>query len=108
MDERERRIGLNEAMFRQGNEAGSAISTEFEAGSFEIVCECGAIECTDRIPISNAAYAALRSESHRFAVIPGHERPEVEEVIAAEDGYYVVEKISPEARRLAERTDPNT
>jgi hypothetical protein len=108
MDERERRMALNEAMFRQVNEAVSSISSDFEAGSFEIVCECGAIECTDRIPIGNAAYAALRSEPHRFAVIPGHERPEVEEVIATEDGYHVVEKTSPEARRLAERTDPNT
>ena len=108
MDERERRIGLNEAMFRQVNEAVSAISSDFEAADFEIVCECGAIECTDRIPISNAGYASLRRESHQFAVIPGHERPDVEKVVVAEDGYYVVEKTSPEARKLAERTDPNT
>jgi len=108
MDERARRMGLNEAMFRQVNEAVSAISSEFEAPTFEIVCECGAIECTDRIPIGNAAYAALRREPHQFAVIPGHERPEVEIVVAIEDGYYVVEKTSPEARQLAERTDPTT
>jgi hypothetical protein len=41
MDERERRIGLNEALFREVNEAVSDINADFEAPDFEIVCECG-------------------------------------------------------------------
>jgi hypothetical protein len=105
MDERERRLGLNEALFRQVNEAVSDISDDFDAADFEIVCECGDLGCSDRIQITNAAYAALRSESHQFALVPGHEIPDVETVIADEGAYYVVRKDSPAARELAERTD---
>jgi hypothetical protein len=108
MDERERRIGLNEALFREVNEAVSDINADFEAPDFEIVCECGDLGCTDKIHVANAAYSTLRSESHQFAVVPGHEIPEVEQVIADKDGYYIVEKTAPEARALAERTDRNT
>ena len=86
----------------------SGISAAFEAADFEIVCECGDLGCSDRIHITNRAYSALRSESHQFAVVPGHEIPDVETVIADESAYYVVRKDAQEARVLAERTDPNT
>jgi len=107
MDEREQRIGLNEALFREVNEAVSGISEGFAAPDFEIVCECGDLGCTERIHVTSAAYSALRSESHQFAVVPGHEIPDVERVIADEGGYYVIRKSAPEARELAERTDSN-
>jgi hypothetical protein len=108
MDERKRRIGLNEALFRQVNEAVSEISGSggFDAPDFEIVCECGVLECQDRIPVTRGAYAALRSNSHHFAIVPGHEIPDVETVVADEGAYYIVSKDAPEARALAERTDP--
>jgi hypothetical protein len=108
MEERARRIGLNEALFRQVNEAVADINDDFEASDFEIVCECGDLGCSERIHITNAAYTALRGESHQFALVPGHEIPDVEQVIADEGGYYVVRKTAPEARELAERTDPNS
>jgi hypothetical protein len=108
MDERDRRIGLNEALFRQVNEAVSNVSGDYDVPDFEIVCECGDMGCTDKIHLTNAAYSALRSESHQFALVPGHETPDVEQVIADAGGYYVVEKSNPAARELAERTDPNT
>ena len=107
MDERERRIGLNEALFRQVNEAVSTLSGDLEVPDFEIVCECGDLDCTEKIHVTNAAYSALRSESHQFALVPGHETPDVEQVIEDAGGYYVVEKTNPGARGLAERTDPN-
>lgn len=107
MDERARRIGLNEALFREVNEAVSSISGD-SAPDFEIVCECGDLGCSERIHITNAAYTALRSDSHQFALVPGHEIPDVEQVIADEGAYSVVRKTAPEARELAERTDPNT
>jgi hypothetical protein len=107
MDERERRIGLNEALFRQVNEAVSDISEDFDAGDFEIVCECGDLGCDEKIPVTNEAYSAIRSDPHQFALVPGHEIPDVEEVIADEGNYYIVKKTAPEARDMAERTDLN-
>jgi hypothetical protein len=108
MDERERRIGLNEALFREVNQAVADISGEFDASDFEIVCECGRLDCQDRIALTNAAYSTLRSDSHQFAVIPGHEIPDVETVVEDEGAYYVVKKDKAEARKLAERTDPTS
>jgi hypothetical protein len=108
MDERARRIGLNEALFRQVNEAVSGITDDFGSSDMEIVCECGDLECTKRIHLSTTAYSAVRDESDQFAIAPGHEIPDVEDVIADEGSYYVVRKSTPEARELAERTDPNS
>jgi hypothetical protein len=107
MDERERRLGLNEAMFRQVNEAVSDISGDLGVPGFEIVCECDDLNCTERIHVTRAAYSALRSESRLFAVVPGHETTNVETVVADEVTYHVVRKDEPEARAVAERTDPN-
>jgi len=105
MDERGRRIGLKEPLFREVNEAVSDISDELGTSEFEIVCECGSLECSEKVPVTSAAYNGLRSDSHQFAVVPGHEIPDVETVIADEGLYYVVRKDSPEAREIAERTD---
>ena len=66
MDERERRIGLNEALFREVNEAVSGISEKFHSQTFEIVCECGDTACTDRIELTREEYEAVRSESTQF------------------------------------------
>ena len=52
-----------------------------QARSFDIVCECGDAECMERFAITNDAYAALRSDVHRFAVVPGHELPDLERTV---------------------------
>jgi hypothetical protein len=106
MDERDRRIGLNEALFRQVNEAVEGLSSRLDVEDFAIVCECGDLGCTDKIHLTPAAYRALRDDASHFAVVPGHEVPDVERVIEENEGYFVVEKSAPEARELAERTDP--
>jgi hypothetical protein len=106
MDERERRIGLNEALFREVNEAVSGISEKFHSRTFEIVCECGDTDCTDRIELTREAYEAVRSESTQFAIKPGHEIPDVETIVSRHDDYVVVMKVAPEAAEMAEETDP--
>jgi hypothetical protein len=105
MDERERRIGLNEALFREVNEAVRDVSVKLDVPDFEVVCECGALDCSERIEMTPAAYRALRTNSHHFALVPGHQVPDVERVISDEDTYLIVEKITPAARELAEDTD---
>jgi hypothetical protein len=51
---------------------------------------------------------ALRSNSHHFAVYPGHVAPDVERVVAQRAGYEVVEKVEPLPRLIAESTDPRS
>ena len=48
----------------------------------------------------------MRSEATWFAVLPGHEIAEVEQVVASRDGYDIVEKQPGPAADEAEATDP--
>ena len=84
MSERERRIGLNEAVYREVNEKLRAVNEVFATitDNFEIMCECGNSACDNRISIAPAAYEELRRDPVLFAIAPGHEIPDVEVVVA--------------------------
>jgi hypothetical protein len=101
------RIARNEALFRQVNEQIDAVN-DWGAGasSFGIVCECGLATCGETIQIERARYEAVRRHAERFIVRPGHEFPDVEEVVEHGDGFDVVAKRPGLPRRLAEETDP--
>jgi len=105
MSERERRIGSNEALFREVNERISRIQDDFgQAQSFEIVCECGRSDCEERLQISHQAYRQVRSNPLHFVVVPGHENPDMERVIERDKTYVVIEKTDEEAAEVAEET----
>jgi hypothetical protein len=108
MDERERRIGLNEAVFREANERIQELNETFATFTDELVlvCECGDGKCVEQITMPPGAYEELRADPAHFAVAPGHEIPDVERVIAQRDGYDVVRKSEGEPQRIAEVTDP--
>jgi hypothetical protein len=108
MDERERRIGLNEAVFREANERIQELNETFATFTDELVlvCECGDGKCAEQITMPPAAYEELRADPAHFAVAPGHEIPDVERVIAQRDGYDVVRKSEGDPQRIAEVTDP--
>jgi hypothetical protein len=103
VSDRGARVGVNESLFREVNERIEDLHEQLgDAQSFEIVCECGDGECMERFAITNGAYAELRSNDRRFAVVPGHELPELERTIERNDRYVVVEKTDPEAAEAAE------
>jgi hypothetical protein len=107
MDERERRIGLNEAVFREVNERLRGLNEAFGTitEKMEIVCECADPGCTERITMSVAEYEELRSEPDRFAVVPGHAVPtDVEEVVAHGTGWEMVRKRPGGPAELARET----
>ena len=108
MDERAKRIGLNEALFREVNERVKGINDGFgtRLEEAEFVCECGQEACTEQIRLRMPDYEALRADPTHFAVLPGHEIPDVETVIARQDGYLIVEKHPGEPAELAEETSP--
>jgi hypothetical protein len=97
----ERRIAMNEATFRKVNEAIQAGRAQ-SADTVEVICECGRLGCVEHLRIDADAYNAVRGHRRRFVVVPGHELPEVEQVVDRGDGYLVVEKTG-EAGRVAER-----
>jgi hypothetical protein len=81
---REERIAENEDGFRHLNE---------ELGVMGVfVCECGEATCREPVRMPRERYREIRSNSRRFFVRPGHEKPDVEAVVAREDAWTVVEK----------------
>jgi hypothetical protein len=109
MEERKRRIGENEAIFRSVNEQVSNLTGKLviAAETMTIVCECGARSCTDRFEIETSAYAAVRADPTRFVVKPGHDLPETETVVEKNDVYWTVQKDPGLPAELARATDPN-
>lgn len=109
MNERKRRIGENEAIFRSVNEQVRGLTSTFanSAGRMKIVCECGARSCTDQFEIDMSAYAEVRAESTLFVVKPGHDLPESETVVAKNDVFWTVRKDPGIPAEIARATDPN-
>lgn len=108
MSSREERIGLNEAVFREVNERIESLAQTFELDKqpLDLICECGDASCVQRIHMTLTEFEQLRSNSHHFAVYPGHELPDVETVVARRGSYHVVAKNEGAPREIAERTDP--
>ena len=110
MDERAKRIGLNEALFREVNERVRSVNADFGdvVGEAQFVCECGDDSCTEPIEVSLVEYERVRSDPTLFFVRPGHELPDVESAVERADAYVVVRKHSGDPAELAEQTDPRT
>jgi hypothetical protein len=110
VSERERRIGANEAIFREVNERVEEINRTFSTltESMKIMCECGDVRCAEMISIPVSEYERIRADSTLFAVVPGHEAPDVEGVVQRQDGFDVVRKHPGEPAAIAEATDPRS
>jgi hypothetical protein len=110
MDERQRRIGENEVIFREVNERVRETHETFDvaSGEAEFVCECGAASCVERISMTLTEYEQVRADSTQFAIVPGHEIDDVEEVVRRAERFWVVRKEAGEAEELARETDPRS
>ena len=62
---------------------------------------------TARLPIqlTPGEYESVRADETQFAIVPGHARPEVEDVVAQQDGWALVRKRG-EAAEIAAESDP--
>ena len=107
VEERERRIGRNEALFREVNDRIERVSGAVRTGTdrLMILCECGNNTCVEHIEVSLSEYERIRAESTLFFVRPGHATPDVEDVVEHHDRYDIVRKEGP-AAGLAEELDP--
>jgi hypothetical protein len=101
--EQKRRVAMNEATFRQINEGVRA--AESAAGPIAFVCECGRLGCNRLIRLRREEYERVREHPRRFAIVPGHEIPEVEDVIERHERYAVIQKHADTAD-VVERSDP--
>src|SRR5881275_1191141 len=84
---RKKRIAANETSFRD-------INDELERGLrrvpglpplLEFVCECGSRSCEAVVRLTLDEYEAVRTDSRRFAVVPGHVFLHTERVVAGNE-----------------------
>lgn len=103
MDERKRRIADNELRFRAINERLNADLDRLDIadGLIQFVCECGHSDCTQALELTGDEYARARQDQLVFLVIPGHEIPDAETVLARTERYAAVRKDA-EAAPLVE------
>jgi hypothetical protein len=109
-DEQARRVGLNESIFRQVNEQIESLNRNLggELRTMTVICECADGDCAERLEIPVAAYEEVRADPRRYIVLPGHELPEFESVVAHTESYDVVQKREGDPAALARETDPRS
>lgn len=105
---RDEQLAQNEVMFRRVNER--IASAEHDRGApheLELVCECSDRDCVKMLRMEVAEYEWLRQSPRRFAVLPGHEAPAVEDVVERHAGFVVVEKHA-ETHGQVDAADPRS
>jgi hypothetical protein len=106
MEERLEPRARNESLLREVNDRIEELSENVEAqgiapegGLIEFHCECGRDGCTERVRMTVAEYEHVRADNDRFALVPGHQTPEMEAVVESNERFVVVDKL-PEAEPL--------
>ncbi|MGZ4307849.1 MAG: hypothetical protein ACXVZN_02570 [Gaiellaceae bacterium] len=88
------------------------VAEQFLAGetpaTVNFSCECADAECVETIAMTVDEYEAVRAKATQFAVVPGHEAPDIERVVERHPNYLVIEKEHPDAKEVARETDPRT
>ncbi len=64
------------------------VGEDYEEGFF--FCECADEGCAAALRMSGAEYDALCRDPGCYAVIPGHESPEIDTVVGRSGGYVLV------------------
>ena len=107
LDARARRIADNESRFREINERLEADLRKLPVGDepIDFVCECGHAECTASVRLTVDEYEHVRQDPATFAMLPGHDIDDVEDVLFVSERYAVARK-RPQAWPLVEQTDP--
>jgi hypothetical protein len=108
-DERARRVGLNEALFRQVNEQIESLEESFgKPDTMPVICECGDGQCMERIEMPLADYERVRADPRLFVIVPGHEIPDLESVVERTNSWELVRKDRGTPSAVAEETDPRS
>jgi hypothetical protein len=107
VQDRDRRLALNQAIFREVNDRIAEVATGLvnpDPVRYEFFCECSDTDCTDRLELTLGEYESLRSNSTWFVVTPGHDIPRIEQIVRRNDRYEIVTKLD-EAGEIAAAAD---
>ena len=86
---RDERVTQTQEFFRRLNDD---IAAKGHAKKF--LCECGNPHCNMMIELSAEDLLLLHSRPGYYAVVPGHELPDLERVAGGNDHYAIVEKLA--------------
>lgn len=99
MSEAAHRIAANEVVLREVNERIAEKTSDLEARGLssanetsEYLCSCGRPDCDQSIALTLEEFEAAHARADQFVIVPGHEVPSVDEVVAEYEGYSVVRK----------------
>jgi hypothetical protein len=97
---------LNESTFREANEKleDKVVELSLTEARTPYLCECEDDRCTEIIRLTMPEYEAVRSKPRQFVIIPGHDSSPGR-IVAAHEGFTVIEKTGEEGR-LVEKKDP--
>jgi hypothetical protein len=93
--EREQRAARNQLLFREVNERIASLAERAllpEVAPIEVTCECVDMSCTSTVQISLHEFAEIDRATNRFLVVPGHQLPDVEDVVERRDRFLIVAK----------------
>jgi hypothetical protein len=77
-------------LFRAVNERIRDFDPIRTDGQYDFVCECGDETCIQVMHMTSQEYETVHVEPRQFAVLPGHERVEQEDVVQRSARYYLV------------------
>lgn len=107
-DERATRLAENEVRFRAINDRVERDLERVVDDPDELipfVCECALRTCNATIELSLAEYERVREQPILFAVAPGHQILDVEDVVERHQRYFVIRKHPP-TWEIVQRADP--
>jgi hypothetical protein len=89
------RVRENEEAFAKANERIRASAERYDFDeAVPFLCECSRLTCTESIRLSLTDYREARARAEAFILVPGHDDPHVERIVADGTGYVLVEKFS--------------
>ena len=89
---REERVLQTEELFRDVNEV---IARKHASNGAAFLCECANPFCNVTIEMSANDLQTLHSQSGYYVILPGHDIPELEDVVQRQNGYAIVRKRMP-------------
>ncbi len=107
MHPREKRLAMNEVLFRKANDRIDDHSEDrAQPGeTIDFYCECSDVNCVERLAITAHEFEHVRARPTQFLVRPGHEDPELETVVTRTPLYLVVEKVGEAAEFVKDALD---
>lgn len=107
MTDRNERLARNETLFRSVNERVEEVVQPGLNEEIDFLCECGDGDCVETVSLTREEYERVRADGAQFAIVAGHEIPDIENEVLRTDRFLVVRKL-PEEAEIAQETDPRS